>query len=197
MSVEGERPATALEEETSLRPGWGRWSRGLWLALVALPVAALVSLLAFGLLNEGEGETGSSMLNREAPDFTLNLFDGGTFTLSEHRGQPVVMNIWASWCDPCWDEAPVLEEGWRSYRDQGVVFVGVNFDDSRGDAEAFLEQFDITYPNGPDESDIYLQYGATGTPETFFIDRDGVIVQRFMGPLNAEQLSASVEELLQ
>ncbi len=89
-----------------------------------------------------------------------------------------------------------MEEGWRSYRDQGIVFVGVNVMDSRGDAEAFLEQFEITYPNGPDESDIYLQYGATGTPETFFINRDGVIVQKYMGPLTADRLSAFVEELL-
>jgi len=159
-------------------------------------VAALVSLLAFGLLNKGEEGSGSSILNREAPDFTLSLFNGGTFTLLENRGQPVVMNIWASWCEPCWEEASVLEEGWRSYRDQGVIFVGVNVMDSRGDAEAFLEQFDVTYPNGPDESDIYLHYRATGTPETFFIDGDGVIVDKFMGPLDAEQLSASVDELL-
>jgi cytochrome c biogenesis protein CcmG/thiol:disulfide interchange protein DsbE len=90
-----------------------------------------------------------------------------------------------------------MEQGWRDFRDQGVIFVGVNVMDSRGDAEAFLEEFDVTYPNGPDESNIYFDYGATGTPETFFIDRDGVIVQKFMGPISAEQLSAYVEELLQ
>jgi len=196
VSAEGERPTTVSEEETSLRPDWGRWTRGLGLAFVALVVVALVSLLAFGLLNEGETGMGAASLNREAPDFTLTLFDGGTFTLSENRGQPVVMNIWASWCDSCRQEAADKEQGWRAFRDQGVIFVGVNVMDNRGDAEAFLEEFDITYPNGPDESDIYFRYGATGTPETFFIDRDGVIVQKFMGPLNAEQLSAFVEELL-
>lgn len=89
-----------------------------------------------------------------------------------------------------------MERVWRSFRDQGVIFVGVNVMDSRADAEVFLEQFDVTYPNGPDDSDIYFRYGATGTPETFFIDRDGVLVQKIMGPLTAEQLSASVEELL-
>ncbi len=196
MSVGGERPTTVSGEETSARPDWSRWTRGLGFAFVALVIAMLVSLLAFGLVNEGESGTGSAMLNREAPDFTLNLFGGGTFTLSENRGRPVVMNIWASWCQSCRQEAADMEEGWRSYRDQGVIFVGVNVMDSRGDAEAFLEQFEITYPNGPDESDIYFHYGATGTPETFFINRDGVIVQKFVGPISAEQLSASVEELL-
>jgi cytochrome c biogenesis protein CcmG/thiol:disulfide interchange protein DsbE len=170
---------------------------GLGLAFVALVLVALVSLLAFGLRNGDEGGMGSASMNREAPDFTLDLFEGGTFTLSENRGQPVVMNIWASWCMSCRQEAADMEQGWRDFRDQGVIFVGVNVMDNRGDAEAFLEEFDVTYPNGPDESDIYFQYGATGTPETFFIDRDGVIVQKFMGPISAEQLSAYVEELLQ
>jgi cytochrome c biogenesis protein CcmG/thiol:disulfide interchange protein DsbE len=197
VPAEGERPTTVSEEEISIRPDSGRWTRGLGFALIALVVAALVSLLAFGLLNEGEEGTGAASLNREAPDFALNLFDGGTFTLSENRGQPVVMNIWASWCESCRQEAADMERGWRSFRDQGVIFVGVNVMDSRGGAEAFLEQFDITYPNGPDESDIYFRYGVTGTPETFFIDRDGVIVQKFVGALTAEQLAASVEALLQ
>ena len=197
MSAEDERPATVSEEETSLRPDGGRWMRGLGLAFVTLAVVALVSLLAFGLLNEDESGMGAASLNQEAPDFTLNLFGGGTFTLSENRGQPVVMNIWASWCVSCRQEAADKEQGWRAFRDQGVIFVGVNVMDNRDAAEAFLEEFDISYPNGPDESDIYFDYGATGTPETFFINRDGVIVQKFMGPLNAEQLSASVEELLQ
>jgi cytochrome c biogenesis protein CcmG/thiol:disulfide interchange protein DsbE len=183
MSAEGERPAIALEAEPPLQ--------------LAFVVLAVVGLLAFGLLSEGGRGSGVLRMSREAPDFTLNLFDGGTFTLSENRGQPVVMNIWASWCHSCREEAPVLEQGWRSYRDQGVTFVGVNVMDTRGDAEAFLEEFDITYPNGPDEGDIYFDYGTTGVPETFFINRDGVIVVKFFGPLSPEQLSALVEELLQ
>lgn len=197
MSAEGERPTVSAEGETALRPVWGRWTRGLGFAFVGLVVVALVALLALGLLNKGESGMGAARLNREAPDFTLSLFGGGAFTLSENRGQPVVMNVWASWCDSCREEASVLEQGWRSFRDRGVIFVGLNVMDSRDSAEAFLEQFDITYPNGPDESDIYFEYGATGTPETFFINRDGVIVQKFIGPLKADQLSAFVEELLE
>ena len=196
MSADGERPTTVSEEEAPLRQDLGRWRSGLSFALVAFVLAAFVGLLAFGLINEDDSTTGAASLNREAPDFTLALFDGGTFTLSENGGQPVVMNIWASWCQSCRQEAADMERVWRSFRDQGVIFVGVNVMDSRADAEVFLEQFDVTYPNGPDESDIYFRYGATGTPETFFIDRDGVLVQRFMGPLTAEQVSASVEELL-
>ncbi len=196
-SAEDERPAVALEAESPLQPTRRRWTRGLGVAPVAFVVLAVVGLLSFGLLSEGGRGSGVLRMSRGAPDFTLNLFDGGTFTLSEKRGQPVVMNIWASWCHSCREEAPVLEQGWRSYRDRGVKFVGVNVMDSRGDAEAFLEEFKITYPNGTDESDIYFDYGAVGVPETFFINRDGVIVLKFFGPLDAEQLSALVEELWQ
>jgi cytochrome c biogenesis protein CcmG/thiol:disulfide interchange protein DsbE len=171
--------------------------RGLGVAFVALVLAALMGLLAFGLMNDGEGELGALRQSREAPDFTLDLFDGGTFTLSENRGQPVVVNFWSSWCDSCRVEAPVLERGWRSFQDRGVIFIGVNVMDSRGDAEAFMEEFDVTYPNGPDESGIRFDYGTTGHPETFFINRDGVIVLKYIGPLNDERLSAFAEELLQ
>jgi cytochrome c biogenesis protein CcmG/thiol:disulfide interchange protein DsbE len=198
MSTEGESPVVVSggNQEAPPQPGWQRWTRALGFAFVALVVLALVGLLAFGLLSDDESGTAALSMNRQAPDFTLNLFDGGTFTLSEQQGKPVVVNIWASWCPSCREEAPVLEEGWRAYQDQGVVFVGVNVMDSRSDAEAFLEEFDITYPNGPDESNIYTKYGATGVPETFFINREGVIVQKFMGPLKADQLSIFVEELL-
>ena len=196
MSAGAPGPTVAVDEEAAIQPAWRRWTRGVGFAFVALVVLALVSLLAFGLLNKGESGEGILRLNRDAPDFTLNLFDGGTFTLSEQRGHPVVMNIWASWCDACRQEADVLEQGWRTYKDQGVIFVGVDFQDSRGDAERFLEEFNITYANGPDESDIYVDYGATGVPETFFINSEGKIGLKYMGPLNAEQLSAFVEELL-
>jgi cytochrome c biogenesis protein CcmG/thiol:disulfide interchange protein DsbE len=194
MSAGGERPATVHDEEAALGSAWHRWTRGLGFAFVALAVLALLALLAFGLLNKGE--SGSGLVDKEAPDFTLNLFDGGTFTLSENRGQPVVMNIWASWCESCQAEAEDMEQAWSFYRDRGVIFVGVNVMDSRDDAEKFLSDFGITYPNGPDESDIYFKYRATGTPETFFIDRDGKIAVKYLGPLTAEQVFAFTEELL-
>jgi cytochrome c biogenesis protein CcmG/thiol:disulfide interchange protein DsbE len=194
---EEEEGLTAAREERAVQPAWTRWTRRLGFAFVALVVLGLVTLLAYGLLNKSEAGIGALRLNRVAPDFTLNLFGGGSFTLSENRGKPVVMNIWASWCDSCREEAADLEQVWRSYRGEGVVFVGVDVLDNDGDAKKYLKEFDITYPNGPDESDVYFEYGVTGVPETFFINRDGVIVLKFAGPLEAETLSAFVEELLQ
>jgi len=194
--VQAEGESAAAPEEAGPRSAWQRWTRGLGFAFVALVVLAVLALLTFGLMNEEGSGLGAMRLNRDAPDFTLNLFDGGTFTLSENRGQPVVVNFWSAWCDSCRAEAPVLERGWRSFQDRGVIFIGINVMNSRGDAEAFIKDFGITYANGPDESDIRFDYGTTGHPETFFINRDGVIILKYIGPLYDEQLSASVEELL-
>jgi cytochrome c biogenesis protein CcmG/thiol:disulfide interchange protein DsbE len=194
---EDEGPAATQEAKEATQPGWALWTRRLGFAFVALVVLGLLTLLAYGLVNKGEAGAGPLRLDRAAPDFSLDLFDGGSFTLSENRGKPVVVNIWASWCEACRDEAPDLEQVWRSYRAKGVVFVGVNVLDNDGDAREYLEEFDVTYPNGPDKSDIYFEYGVTGVPETFFINRDGVIVLKFAGPLTVESLSAFVEELLQ
>jgi cytochrome c biogenesis protein CcmG/thiol:disulfide interchange protein DsbE len=184
--------------EAPEKPGKGnRVVRLLSIGFVVAVAATLVAVLAVGLAGGGD-TTGSVRMNRTAPDFTIELFSGGTFTLSEMQGKPVVANIWASWCRACRDEAPVLEEGWQTYRGRGVLFVGIDVMDDRGDALKFLEEFGVTYPNGPDKGgDIFTDYGATGVPETFFINAEGTIVLRFMGPLNREQLSAFVEELLE
>jgi cytochrome c biogenesis protein CcmG/thiol:disulfide interchange protein DsbE len=168
----------------------------LSLGFVVVVVVALVLMLGYGLASKG-GNTGNSLLAREAPDFTLELFDGNTLTLSDLRGQPVVVNFWASWCATCREEAPDLEKVWRDYKDRGVVFVGVNVSDARQDALDYIEEFDITYGNGPDPGKrIYDTYGITGFPETFFVSREGVVVRKYVGPLDEQTLAGFVEEVL-
>ncbi len=168
----------------------------LGVAFAAFVVAALVILVTYGLLGKS-APAGPALLYKEAPDFTIELFGGGSFTLSEMRGEPVVVNIWASWCKPCRAEMPAFENVWRQYKDRGVVFVGVDYQDNEEDATAFLEELDITYMNGPDVGDnIYEEYEATGVPETFFIDRNGIIVRKFIGDLSEAQLATFVEDLL-
>jgi cytochrome c biogenesis protein CcmG/thiol:disulfide interchange protein DsbE len=113
------------------------------------------------------------------------------------RGQVVVVNVWASWCPPCRDEAPVLEQTWREYRDRGVVFIGVDYMDTEPAALAYLAEFDITYPNGPDlGSRIAQDYKVQGVPETFFIDPQGEIAEVFVGPLSEARLKSILERLL-
>jgi cytochrome c biogenesis protein CcmG/thiol:disulfide interchange protein DsbE len=113
------------------------------------------------------------------------------------RGQVVVINFWASSCDYCANEAPDLERAWQDYRDQGVVFVGVDYKDSDAEGRKFIERYGITYPNGPDlDNRISDMYVIVGMPETFIIDRQGEIVFFAMRPLSFEELSAEIEKLL-
>jgi cytochrome c biogenesis protein CcmG/thiol:disulfide interchange protein DsbE len=168
----------------------------LGLGFVVAVVLALVLMLGYGLAGN-QGNTGSSLLAHEAPDFTLELFDGNTLTLSDLRGQPVVVNFWASWCAPCREEAADVESVWRDYKDRGVVFVGVNVSDARQDALDYIDEFQITYSNGPDRGkETYNAYGVTGFPETFFVNSQGIVVRKFVGPVDQQTLSAFVEDLL-
>jgi cytochrome c biogenesis protein CcmG, thiol:disulfide interchange protein DsbE len=117
----------------------------------------------------------------------------GRIALGELRGTPVVLNFWASWCDPCRVEAPVLERGWRAASRQGVLFVGLDMQDVRDDAREFLSEFSITYPNVHEAGkEVSRDYGVTGLPETFFISSDGRVVGHVIGALDRAQLTAGV-----
>ena len=198
MSIDEDIRLPGLEEATRPeRSPAGRLGRMLGFGFVVAVVLALVLMLGYGLASK-QGNTGNSLLAREAPNFTLELFDGNTLTLSDLRGQPVVVNFWASWCSPCREEAADLENVWRDYKGRGVVFVGVNVSDARQDALGYVKEFDITYSNGPDPGKkIYDAYGVTGFPETFFVNRQGIIVRKYVGPLDEQTLAAFMEELLQ
>ena len=132
-----------------------------------------------------------------APDFTLALFDGTSFRLTGYRGQIVVVNFWASWCPPCQREAARFEADSRRYRARGVVFVGIDVEDSDVAARAFLREYGITYANGPDRSlQINASYGVSGLPTTVVIDRQGRVRQRWLGELQENQLTSFIEEAL-
>jgi cytochrome c biogenesis protein CcmG/thiol:disulfide interchange protein DsbE len=140
-----------------------------------------------------------------APDITLQMFAdyrGGmpnnSLTLAELKGKPVVLNFWASWCQPCEQEAADLEAAWQQYKDKGVVFVGVDFYDQEPAAKAYLQRFQVSYPNGPDLAGVASKrYGIRGVPETFFIDPNGKINGcRVEGPLTAQQIQQRIAAIL-
>jgi cytochrome c biogenesis protein CcmG/thiol:disulfide interchange protein DsbE len=169
--------------------------RNFSFVVVVAAVTALVLLLFYGLTDRG-----GATPRRPAPEFSVDLFDvsgGGSFTKADLAGRPTVVNFWASWCAPCEDEAPHLEQVWQEYRDRDAVFLGIAVQDSDDDSKAFVERYGITYLNGPDKSDIALDFGMLGVPETFFVDREGQIVRQFRGGINSEQLRTFLEELLE
>jgi cytochrome c biogenesis protein CcmG/thiol:disulfide interchange protein DsbE len=176
----------------------GAGNRRVWLrlALVVIAVGTLAGLLAYGFSRDPR-YIRSPLTSRAAPSFTLTLFDGRTVALEELRGKVVLVNFWASWCVPCRTEAPSLEEGWRKYRDRGVVFLGVNIQDKEPDAIRFVEELGITYPNGRDASGkISIDYGVWGIPETFVIDRQGRITYKHVGALDLSILTAKLDQAL-
>jgi cytochrome c biogenesis protein CcmG, thiol:disulfide interchange protein DsbE len=156
-------------------------------------VLAILALLAYGLVRAQAGPRDQG----PAPDFTLQTFDGQSVPLSSLRGQVVVINFWASWCIPCREEADYLEQTWRRYRDQGVVFLGVGYADTEKEARLYIEEFNITYLNGPDlGTRISQAYNIKGVPETFFISKSGEIRGVHIGPLVYPQLDQKIDELL-
>ncbi len=166
-----------------------RWGR--WLAFALL--GGMLVFLAAGMVNAYTGPLSKG----QAPDFTLTTFEGEVITLSQFRGQVVVINFWASWCQPCREEAAYLEATWRKYQDQGVVFIGIDYVDTEREALAYLDEFDITYYNGPDiGTRISELYYIQGVPETFYINRSGELRGVKIGPLSPPELDDKIEELL-
>jgi cytochrome c biogenesis protein CcmG, thiol:disulfide interchange protein DsbE len=172
-------------------PRAARWFR---LAIVLVPAAALVALLGFGLRASG----GPPAPGDEAPAFSATQLDGdGELALAELRGKPVVLNFWASWCEPCVDEAPMLRRAHREYGER-VEFVGIDIRDDKDDAQEFVTEYGLDYEHVRDEDlSIYDDYGLTGQPETFFIDAGGTIVDHVNGPLFEEDLRALLDDLVQ
>jgi cytochrome c biogenesis protein CcmG/thiol:disulfide interchange protein DsbE len=177
-----------------------------------IAVVAFVALLAYGLLSEGADTTIDAALAEgeapAAPEFDLEVLALGTLpaglgsevdaaladdrlSVADLRGTPFVLNLWASWCVPCREEAPILADGWRSHGPQGVLYLGLNMQDVTDDALDFVEEFDVRYPNVREPDNATAQaYGATGIPETYFVSARGRVVGHVIGVVTEEQLDA-------
>ena len=159
-------------------------------------VVLLLLILGFGLIQSQQGQIGRGEL---APDFELKSFSGETYRLSDFRGSVVVVNFWASWCDSCKPEAKDLEAAHKYYQPRGdVLFLGVDYVDTEPEALAYLDEFQITYPNGPDlRTKISQAFRIRGVPETFIIDQNGVIVHVQIGPFRSlEDILSIIDPLL-
>jgi cytochrome c biogenesis protein CcmG, thiol:disulfide interchange protein DsbE len=176
------------------KPGWRlRW----WQVVVFAGVMVLLALVAFQMRRNGPLAAAQVDAGEAAPDFTLQTFDGQTVKLSDLHGQVVLVNFWASWCIPCSQEAPDLENTWRQYKDRGVVFVGVDYVDTDTEARKYLSHFSVSYPNGADlGTRISQAYRIRGVPETYIVDRNGILRATFIGPTTQAQLQAKINPLL-
>jgi thiol-disulfide isomerase/thioredoxin len=135
-----------------------------------------------------------------APDFTLKTLDGSTVTLSKLQGQPVLINFWASWCEPCRAEMPEIVRVYETHKADGLIVLAINmtFEDSLPEAQAFAKEFQMPFPVLLDDTGAVGRdaYGLRVLPMSFFIDRKGVIVHRQIGAMNGKQLDTFVGEIL-
>ncbi|MBC7228490.1 MAG: cytochrome c biogenesis protein CcsA, partial [Thermoflexales bacterium] len=171
------------------------WNTAGLLAGVAVLVAAGVAMWGPGH-GAASQPSGRPLPGQAAPDFTLTLLDGSTFSLSGARGQVVVVNFWASWCPPCEAEAADLQAVWEEYQGKGVAFIGIAYKDEEAAVRDFLARHGVTYPVGLDPTgQVAALYGLTGVPETFVVDAEGKVVRFYIGPVTADQLRAVLGEL--
>lgn len=199
-------PTDELNElnERGGRPG--RW-RGPLAAVVVIAIAAGV---AYGFLRPAPDRP--SRAGKPVPEFTLPLLSGdGSVSSEELRGSPVIINFWASWCDPCRREAPLLEQAWRDHEADGLTVLGVDLRDAPANARAFVKKHGITYPVVVDEGErlAHALLDVDGLPQTFFLDssghfqaiesgtrigeESGTVV---LGGLTQELLDAQIDKLL-
>jgi cytochrome c biogenesis protein CcmG/thiol:disulfide interchange protein DsbE len=165
-------------------------------------IVGLLLLSAYGLRRASNP---MAKVNEPVPDFTLAFYKGYEYNgqaqmkLSDLRGKIVMVNIWASWCKPCEQEAPDLEEAWQFYKDSGdVVFVGVDYVDTPAGASEYLKKFNITFPNAPDLKSAIsgILNRQMGVPETYFIDREGILRHTQIGPFQSvDEIKSIIEGL--
>ena len=180
-----------------------RRRRILIFCVVSLLNVGLLALLLTQLLTPAPKSESDPLVGHPAPDFSLAMLrphtGKSTLSLSNFKGKPVVLNFWASWCDPCKEEAPLLESSWKQVQTQGkdVAFLGIDFQDSSNNGISFLQLYSITYPIVLDaDGSVAIKYGVTALPQTIFINRNGTVMSRVPRELTAQVLSNNLQAIM-
>jgi cytochrome c biogenesis protein CcmG, thiol:disulfide interchange protein DsbE len=173
----------------------------------SITIFVVVSLLNAGLLvflwtqlltpAQNAAQVHDPLVGHPAPNFTLDalsLHPAAPISLANFKGKPLVLNVWNSTCVPCVNEAPLLQSLWQRVQSRGVVFIGIDFQDIKSDGLSFLQKYGITYPNVLDANgSTAISYGVTGTPETLFINRQGVVVSRVISELTEQTFQSNLQ----
>jgi len=212
VTSDAQHAQESLAEPTVLKPRSRKRSITIFI-VVSILNAALLILLWTQLLtpaqnassvqssasDSGLGDVSSPLIGKPAPDFTLaKLSEGGNLRLSDFKGKPVILNFWASWCDPCNAEAPFLQKTWATrLQKQGAVLIGIDGQEKASAAQAFLQKYKIGYPNVQDTLDgsIGIRYGVAGFPTTIFIDPNGTVVAKSIAALDEKTLEQELKKL--
>ena len=179
-----------------------KWAIFVMLTATALAIGVIVALEVFPLERSSQQNVlaSSPLIGKQAPDFTLMTLDGTEVSLSQFRGQPVLINFWATWCLPCREEMPELVRSYESHKAEGLMILGVNltYSDSLPDVETFASEFNITFPILLDKDGAVAErlYRIPGVPTSIFVTRDGTIERIQVGIMTARQTAQYVAEIL-
>jgi len=188
MSTAGEAAAGTVRRG----PHTIRW------VMVGLAVAVLLPALVMlgSRLGKDATLTPSVLIGKPAPAFSLPTLDGKTIRNADLKGKPYVVNFWASWCPPCREEHGALRAFWERYRGEGVMLLGVIFHDTAGNARVFQQELGGDWPLLVDPNDkTLIDFGVRAPPETYVVDKDGIIVAKYSGALRAGQLDEVLARL--
>lgn len=167
--------------------------RFILLLLIVVPV---IALLYFGLQRDAK-ELPSLLIAKLAPAFSLQTLDGKTVTLESFKGSPLIVNFWASWCYPCLQEHPLLALAPNLFPDEKVQSVGILYQDTKENAQGYIQKYGEAFPVLLDvNSQTAIDYGVGGVPETFFIDREGIIRHKQQGMLTLSTLTESLKKIV-
>lgn len=196
---------TQLEQEPA-KPKRSRKRSIIIFSVVSVVNAGLLILLWTQLLtpapNSGSGDSSAAtpLKGKHAPNFTLASIGGKSssmVSLADFKGKPVVLNFWGATCVPCQEEAPMLQKTWQHAQAQGIVFIGVDFQDVQSEGLGFLQKYGITYPNVLDVNGVVaVNYGVAFTPTTYFINTQGVVINSIPREMTANELQTNIQALL-
>ena len=164
---------------------------------IGLVIAAALVVILFVGLGKDPAAIRSPLIGRPAPAFALReVGTGRTIDIAQFRGKPLVINFWATWCGPCWEEHPVLVANARMLQ-PNVQFLGVVFQDTEEKILGFLQQRGTAYPTVVDDrGKTAIAYGVGGVPETYFLDANGKIVAKYSGPMNGDIIQANLQKVM-
>ena len=171
--------------------------RRTYVPVVVLACAALVALLVYGVVGAGTSTTLDDAVKAgerpAAPDRTLPLLAGGEGSIATFRGKPVLVNFWASWCDPCKEEAPLLERAHERLKKAGGTVLGVTVSDASEDSRAFMQKYGLSFPSLRDvDGRLGEDFETTGVPESFVVDSDGRVVAISRGQVTQEFVDEAI-----
>ena len=179
-----------------------KWAIFVMLTMTALAIGVIVALEVFPLERSSQQNVlaSSPLVGKQAPDFTLPTLNGAEVSLSQFRGQPVLINFWATWCLPCREEMPELVRSYESHKAEGLIILGLNltYSDSLPDVASFASEFNITFPILLDKDGAVdkLLYQIPGVPTSIFVNRDGTIERIQVGVMTGKQIKQYIAEII-